>query len=429
MLPLPQSWHESARLLLAAADARARALVREETPDTADRAVATLLPRPVWQPSAMLGIRSANPPRYCSFVAACAVMGLSGLASCGAGNQGGSASIDGDTTAVATEDASTTSASTSDGSGSMSATNTAGATSSGHAGTGTGPIFDVGVADETGAPDCTCGNQLGFSYIWIANSSQSSVSKINTATMVEEGRYVTSAGFGDPSRTSVNLSGRAVAVANRTGGVVKIWSRPEFCDPGFNGEPGLQTSTGAADVLPWGEDDCVAWYAPFEYTSQRPIAWAGGVVDPDTCETSPEVVWTSGCAPGLNVQVHRLDGGTGTVLDTVDVEGFPCTVFGGYGGAVDGAGNFWITNTHGEQPQTLARIDAVSLAADRWTPPIGAYGMTVDRQGRPWLQTGFDGPATALRFDPDTETWASAPTTIAPAARRGSRRTPRAACG
>lgn len=52
------------------------------------------------------------------------------------------------------------------------------------------------------------GNELEFSYIWIANSAQNSVSKIDTQTMTELGRYVVSPSVNaqGPSRTAVNLS-------------------------------------------------------------------------------------------------------------------------------------------------------------------------------------------------------------------------------
>ena len=41
-----------------------------------------------------------------------------------------------------------------------------------------------------------------LSYIWISNSTQNTVSKINTKTAIEEARYYVEGG--SPSRTSVN---------------------------------------------------------------------------------------------------------------------------------------------------------------------------------------------------------------------------------
>ncbi|MFY0531921.1 hypothetical protein [Nannocystis pusilla] len=113
--------------------------------------------------------------------------------------------------------------------------------------------FDLGVQPDGGSSGCS-GNGGGggmpeFSFIWIANSVEGTVSKIDTFTGVEVGRYVTgpdTSGLGDanngPSRTSVNLYGDA-AVANRNGGVTKIAARLEDC-PDTNGNGVADTSTG-----------------------------------------------------------------------------------------------------------------------------------------------------------------------------------------
>ncbi len=86
----------------------------------------------------------------------------------------------------------------------------------------------------------------------------------------------------------MTVDGRAVAVANRYGGVVKIWARAEDC-------AGASTSSGPADVLPGGTDDCVAWYVPFpEATSQRPVAWTSGTLNEVTCEWEDQKLWTAG---------------------------------------------------------------------------------------------------------------------------------------
>ncbi|MCA9710344.1 MAG: hypothetical protein KDK70_31180, partial [Myxococcales bacterium] len=69
-------------------------------------------------------------------------------------------------------------------------------------------------------------------------------------------------------------------------------------------------------------------------------------------------------------------------------------------GAVDGAGNFWVTGLWGN----LVRIDANSLAVQRWDFPgtTDPYGMTVDANGHPWT-AGWNGDVT--HFDPTTETF------------------------
>lgn len=267
---------------------------------------------------------------------------------------------------------------------------------------GSGPTvyFDVGAPD--GGASCEgMGDGETHSYIWIANSSQGTVSKINTQTMVEEGRYIVRPDSnGNPSRTSVALSGN-VAVANRAGGVVKIYSNLDDCQD-TNGMPGIQTSTGPADVLAWGVEECLAWYTPFDYSTQRPLAWAQGTLNPGTCQYEDEKLWTSGRYGAGNADVLLLDGETGVVEDVAVV---PNVIgwAGLYGGAVDGEGNFWSVDHNWDGPSTLVRVERNTMAVSTW-PVEGQvhYGLAVDPQGRAWLC----GNGGASRFDPLTATWA-----------------------
>ena len=271
-------------------------------------------------------------------------------------------------------------------------------------------VFDVNTipdAGEGGVGGCGCGNSEGFSFIWIANSTQSTVTKLNTVTMAEEGRFLTRAdGAGSPSRTSVSIDGRAVGVANRNGNVVKVWAHEDFCDPMNNGVPGIQTSTDM-NYLPWGQDDCVAWEAPFNYSTQRPVAWGPGPLNSNNCEYEEQVLWTGGCQVGVHtwVQVSRIDGETGVILDTIDVPDFGCSSLSPYGAAIDSNGDFWMTNL---VPGTdrLAHVDVNGILVEVIEPPLTPYGMTVDSQGLVWLAawTG-NGGNTAGRYDPIAQTW------------------------
>ncbi len=273
-----------------------------------------------------------------------------------------------------------------------------------------GPKFDIGLdtdGDTDGVVDCECGSQIGFSYIWIANSTQSTVTKLNTQTMAEEGRYLTRDDqAGNPSRTSVSIDARAVAVANRNGGLVKVWARPEFCDPMKNGQPGLQTSNDT-NYLPWDEDDCVDWYTHFDYTTQRPVAWGPGTMNPATCEYEDQVVWTAGCNTAVHqwAQVHIVDGDTGVVLNDIDVAGFECQSLSPYGAAIDPDGDYWMTNLVPGQDR-LAHIGADGTLIEVINPPITPYGMTVDSQGRVWLASwSSSGSASAARYNPFNSQW------------------------
>jgi hypothetical protein len=261
------------------------------------------------------------------------------------------------------------------------------------------PKFDVG--GETGGPaDDPCagdgagggggGQNLELSYIWIANSSQGTISKINTQTMIEEGRYQAKPANGDPSRTSVNLQGD-VAVANRNGGVAKFWANIENCQD-TNGMPGIQTSSGGNDVLPWGEDECLAWYTELNCGSNRPAAWTPGEYSQSACGYVGAKLWTA-----CDSDVLLLNGETGAIEQTIPGIG---SFF--YGGAADADGNFWGLDTSGSQ---LVRVDIDDFSVQTWPlGPTRGYGITVGPEGRPWTCGG----GGVARFNLDTETWDTA---------------------
>jgi hypothetical protein len=343
---------------------------------------------------------------------ACGDAGSTSASATDSGTQGAPTSgVPGSTTTVPTTSAT-------DGSGTASASASTGdptptepvddSTSS----TGGGLKLDVGTQADF-AVDCDCGMASEFSYIWVANSPEGTVSKIDTTTVQEVARYRTRGdAMGNPSRTSVSISGRAVAIANRHGGLVKIWSNQSDCDPNKNGMPGLQTSSGAGDVLAWDQDDCVAWYTDFpDWTTQRPVAWAPGQFNDGTCSWSNEQVWTAGCANGFQPgfgdgfsRVALVDGDTGAVIEKFELNGYPCNGFGPYGGAVDSTGNLWLTLNNG----ALAFIDRQTLTHTVHDKPadVQSYGMTVDDKGRPWV-TSYSATTGVARYDPLTKTWTS----------------------
>ena len=274
-----------------------------------------------------------------------------------------------------------------------------------------GVKLDVGHDTDDGVGE-GCGCQ--YSYIWVANSDESTVSKINTKTLEEEGRYLTDPdGSGNPSRTSVNLEGD-VAVANRYGGLVKFYADESNCED-KNGDGVIQTSTGKNDVLSWDAEECRAWYTEFNTTNQRPVAWTGGQVGPDSCDASSAKVWTVTSAvpgfPGIGgvggVIAYLVDGETGQPEETIDIPEFDGSTLGAYGGAVDKWGNLYFTSqaiTGG----TLARVDRDTFDVELFPTPqdVAPYGITVDHTGRVWLSSVLG--SGAGRFDYTTGTWATA---------------------
>lgn len=257
------------------------------------------------------------------------------------------------------------------------------------------------VVDEDGAITLDVRKVEG-QYIWIANTGEGTVSKVDTRTFDELGRYITGpdGGGNDPSRTSVNTFGD-VYVGNRSAGTVtKISALGDEC-PDQNGDGTITTSTGPNDIKPWGQDECVLWNTDLNVSRIRAVA-AQDVL-PGT-ETIDSTVWVGDWD---SATVFKLDGETGAIRFQTPS---PAQT---YGFALDGLGNLWISGwTDGNK---LGRIDTtrcidtascdvqVCAGEDRddcikqaITMPTSPYGLTVDYKQRVWM----GGRDATLRFDP-----------------------------
>lgn len=244
-----------------------------------------------------------------------------------------------------------------------------------------------------------------LSYIWISNSSQGTVSKINTKTAVEEGRYRVVGG--SPSRTSVNLEGDVAVSSRDPGGVTKIAAKEENCVD-TNGDGVITTSTGPNDIKALGQDECVLWTkmipSPGYGFGPRATAWDGGVQDPDTCAYSSPRLWIGWMDGQAMAHFERLDGATGATLDKVDYP-WQAGNYSPYGGAVDALGNFYAT---GLNTAPTIKIDAQTLQLTNLGNPNGCkYGMTLDGNGDIWAGACFG--EGVYHWDHNTNVWTTLP--------------------
>ncbi len=265
----------------------------------------------------------------------------------------------------------------------------------------------VGVDDEGAL--VLDSSRINTNFIWIANTPEGTVSRFNTETFVEEGRYYTgpAGGGNDPSRTSVGSLGD-VYVGNRRGNSISRISVLGTGCPDTNGDGVITTSTDGT-FLPWGQDDCVLWHTSLEtaFPGERFVraVAAQDVEGPDG--ELKQFVWVGGYE---TQRVAKLDGETGAVLFVTPAPARP------YGFALDGRGNLWIStrdNSRIGRIDTNRCVDAASCAAaacdgegamadacikQTIAAPIGGlpYGITVDFNQRVWI-----GGNDIARYDPD----------------------------
>jgi streptogramin lyase len=223
--------------------------------------------------------------------------------------------------------------------------------------------------------------KVNLSFIWIANSGEGTVSKLDTKTGREMGRYFTCS---DPSRTAVDLIGDVWVGCRGDGRVAKIAIDEAVCiDRNNNGT--IETSRDAngdgriqpGEMMPKGQDECVL----FVVQPGGSIARAAGVDKDNHCWIGS---WGS-------AEIYRLHPDDGHVVQTIKLPTSP------YGLVIDGNGIIWCATLG----STLLRADPKTGQVQSISGPSN-YGITVDMKGRPWI-----GSSTA-RYDPANGQWTSA---------------------
>ncbi len=218
-------------------------------------------------------------------------------------------------------------------------------------------------------------SQMDLSFIWVANSGEQTVSKLDTDTGEELGRYKT---CGSPSRTAVDLLGNVYVGCRSDGGVVKIAIDEKLCID-KNGNSVIDTSQGS-QVYP-GQDECILYQVYPGGSCARALG-----VDKDN---NPWVGDWNGQT------VKKLNGEDGSVLQSISIGCSP------YGLVIDGTGIIWLS---GRGCNQLIRVDPETSQVTKLSPPSGnLYGVTVDMKGRVWLGHYSNGGVS--RYDPGTGQW------------------------
>lgn len=280
---------------------------------------------------------------------------------------------------------------------------------------------------------------ISFGFLWIANTGENTVSKIDIDTGREVARYASVRGSGAlgipgvptpggydgdagncgncPSRTAVDFKGDAF-VANRAfgeqGTVTKFANSSEECVD-HNGNGIIDTSfdvdaDGMINVQDPGEflgeaDECILWTVPVGGGNGVP---RGLAIDAGGPDGEAGNVWV-----GLynEQRVVQLSGDTGAPITN---GGSPVSVSVGglhpYGCAVDGGGVLWVTGLQDGDETFLAKVNTFSATLmELYAIPDDddgctmGYGIAIDTDQRIWL--GGWQCRDVKAFDQVSETW------------------------
>lgn len=243
-------------------------------------------------------------------------------------------------------------------------------------------------------------------YLWPANHANHTVTKFNTETLREEGRYY--AGI-NPSRTAIDLDGNCWVGARDDGRVTKvIWDKTKCIDRNGNGIIETSEPDANGNVVPIGSaanplaDECVAFSAvtlPIR-PSVRGLAVApdgkvwigysgGGIqsIDPHTFELGE-------FNDGTNVPLWRSNPATGVLEDT----GTLANTGGVYGLIIDSRGRLY------QSSYTRNYLPCFDTVSGKWLAIYErasgcSYGITVDGRDRIWTGSWPDCSGVGM-FDP-----------------------------
>ncbi len=290
--------------------------------------------------------------------------------------------------------------------------------------------------------------QVDFGFLWVANTGENTVSKLDIETGREVARYSSvrdSAALGIPavplgalngdqnqdncfncpSRTAIDFNGDAF-VANRAFGrqatVTKYGNEAAACiDRNGNGVIDTSADVDGDGVIDKNDpseflaedDECILWTVPVGGNDGVARALAIDAGGPDGEHGN---VWV-----GLynERRLIQISGDTGAPIQGAGGQPVSVPLNDGqnqllpYGAIADGSGNIWATGIFGEGQASvyIAKVNAFNATLTAlYAVPDDAdgcsqnYGITIDIDQKVWVG-GYD-CKDVKRFDPQTLQWA-----------------------
>jgi hypothetical protein len=278
-------------------------------------------------------------------------------------------------------------------------------------GAGTGPAHGVGFEEPNEGNGSGVGldeegnlilnrNSVRFEYLWVANSSEGTISKVDTSELVEAGRYnsvgpnddgLTPGSQNSPSRTGIDLNGD-MFVANRAfsrqPSVTKIANR-DCIDRNGNGRIETSVDANANNVIDRNDpreffgdnDECFLWSEAVGQSGGTARALA---IDAGDANNPYGNVW-------VGMYTHRefygLQGQDGTLIARPGLQNPVSIGHAPYGAVVDSNGYVWSgTLSQG----TIVGFDsrtgrAGGVVSPAQGAPSASYGFTLDGENRLWV--------------------------------------------
>lgn len=243
--------------------------------------------------------------------------------------------------------------------------------------------------------------EVDMSVIWIANTGENTVSKLNTNTGAELGRYRVCT---NPSRTAVGMHGDGwIACRDEGGAVGRIINFEGECTD-KNGNGVIDTSRDLNDdkvistdeMYDKGQDECLEWVVQIGSQNGDNVARALGVAKDGYGWAG---LWNA-------KKLVKIAPENGDALQTIDIPVNP------YGLVIDKQGVIWVAGRGGSK---LVRADPTNGSVNSYAPngSLDPYGIALDEFGRIWIANCCSFHA-AWMYDPNGNVWQSVGTGARP---------------
>ncbi len=240
-------------------------------------------------------------------------------------------------------------------------------------------------------------------FIWVPNSNEGTVSKINIFSGAELARYrVAPQGVtAEPSRTTIDQYGNCYVANRQCATVVKIGllENGEFIDRNGNGIPDTSMDTNydgnitGGELLPFGKDECVLYevvvipgkegtFAPGTYTN----GYANDYWNPGPRSMAVDFAGNLWAGCWGTMKFYYVEGPTGRILSTNDVSSVDHHP---YGALVDSHGILWSSGYHETVSRnTVLRFDPATGGYSNIIAGRRVYGLAIDRNDHLFITGG-----------------------------------------
>lgn len=251
-------------------------------------------------------------------------------------------------------------------------------------------------------------------FIWVPNSNLGTISKVDTKTGKELGRYRTGpkSPNTNPSRTTVDLQGNCWVGNRETGTVVKVglYENGQYEDRNGNGT--IETSRDLNEdgvisddeTLDWGKDECVLLETVViegKEGNYKPGAYKGGYSSQPgprgIAIDSQNNLWAGTFGNSKN-KYYYINGKTGQIMKTVDVSSQNHRA---YGAVIDKNGILWSSSL----TNSLLKFDPRNNSMKTIDVKHQTYGIALDKNNHLFVAGWGHNKLSRINITTDKVEW------------------------